>query len=1223
MIVRVDQRDVTALTAEDLQQFESILVQWSQLRTSTIKNASTAAELDASTYSVVMTEGANITVDAFIPQNSSVQPVLDQMPQTSSEHLCSGTLECSVSTSLASDGFALYEEQLVRYAIAVGMHRSHDVLATSPSLSRRLDDASAQSPWLLVETLSASTMTVYANFTLEEVTMTELSAQVQWSHLTPGEQYTPDSAQNMLDLMEDVSDLVGNLSTLAFINAADLAVEPQVVYTDINGTRIVLHHAPPPPSIPLIIAEEPGSGDFPPPVTGNAFAPSVEEVGQVADVVSAAVAAAVAGAVAAAVGSAVAGAVGGAVGGAAGGGGAASASAAFPLVFGAQRMSVSGGIAVNKSDFQTGVADGLGWATGKFGLAGGGAGRRLAQKSHGGVEEGEENECEEGCAEMLDTLITAGFAACAIVFMRLVVLYLWTRRINARYYEEQMEDPKEVKAEVEDVDDAKKTLERRRRKRATFSPLPGTFVFPNLEFLTMGVFSVGLAESAVSVLAQGEENCGSTCWWTALIIMICIGLFALTGFLMLLRFYLIFSAQCWVHREEVKLAKDIEDPSFRWLSLTRKRLGLPPIPRDVGSFEVPEEDGIEPMRTHRLLASPLTLLHNRAGDVVDSLSLFWMMRSTGGSIAQMFYDFVCFIAMLGIAVLCGLGDFIGEHGGPAASLAQAVVIFLLQGGLVVFIVIVRPSIDRMERLQNMLQVGFEAAATGLLLMPLIFPGLIDSSALTAFGGFLAAMVAVLLPALFKLWDSLITPLIVCMFDSESIGTKIKRCFGLLMALPTMFCGDAADIVDSVSEHVGAAGRSVSRRVSSVVGSTAAAKTVYRTSSAAGTTLKRSATSASLSLKQTCSAVSLPTRSTSARAQPHPGARAKVGQVDSESDKSKRAPCFGRLASRRVPKAHHPGPRAVASIYDVDVSSDLQQIDKMSRRAEKRWDSRVATSGDESPGASSSRAEASKSSVPVTATDLRSQLALAAAEDSAVRRRRTGAAAIAHAEGRSVAQVVREQSRKRSTLSSAPAQPAQPAQPARASTPISSTTSSEVPPPAAAAARGHGVHKAGAEASTARVRPHPPRDTVGTAGAPQAAPAAAPKAAKPKKKKKIEAFVVISPHDNRPYLVSSMETDPDREVRRPSRRDDNRPYSMSSVEPDPDKEVRRSRRRDDSRPHSMSSMEPEPDEDVRRPRRRDSNRHSMSSMEPEPDEEVRRPRRREQGSQGEVENVFDI
>ena len=98
-------------------------------------------------------------------------------------------------------------------------------------------------------------------------------------------------------------------------------------------------------------------------------------VAAITEAVTAAVAAAVVTAVAgAAVGASAGGAGGGVAGGAgggAGGGGGAAGGGVAPLILGVQRFGASSGLAANKSELQSGVAGGMGWASGSFSIFGG------------------------------------------------------------------------------------------------------------------------------------------------------------------------------------------------------------------------------------------------------------------------------------------------------------------------------------------------------------------------------------------------------------------------------------------------------------------------------------------------------------------------------------------------------------------------------------------------------------------------------------------------------------------------------------------------------------------------------------------------------------------------------------------------------------------------------------------------------------------------------------
>ena len=170
-------------------------------------------------------------------------------------------------------------------------------------------------------------------------------------------------------------------------------------------------------------------------------------VAATAAAVSNAVAGAVAGAVAASTGAAVGGAAaGGAAGGGAGGagggaGGAASGGMIAPLIFGAQRFGASGGLSVEKSDLQDGVAGGLGWADGELQITSSEGSRRrmlrYLQSTYG--DDADEVEVEEGptstaVAKLYNQILTALLAVLVVFALQACAVRHWRHRANKRYY---------------------------------------------------------------------------------------------------------------------------------------------------------------------------------------------------------------------------------------------------------------------------------------------------------------------------------------------------------------------------------------------------------------------------------------------------------------------------------------------------------------------------------------------------------------------------------------------------------------------------------------------------------------------------------------------------------------------------------------------------------------------------------------------------------------------
>ena len=217
-----------------------------------------------------------------------------------------------------------------------------------------------------------------------------------------------------------------------------------------------------------------------------------------------------------------------------------------PLILGVQRFSVSAGLASNKSTFQTGVADGMGWASGKFGLLGSpppspsasttdpsiqnATGRRLQKSKGGQSDEGSQrDEDEAGSLEALnEQLLTLGIIVSFVLTLQLLLQVVWTHWKNRKYYAFLEASRASTRAIV---------LLKGKVAQPPFAPIPGVFVHPNLLSMALGIFVTGLAESSAGVLADNELECGMQCRWPALVVLIGVALFLTSAFTQLFHFY--------------------------------------------------------------------------------------------------------------------------------------------------------------------------------------------------------------------------------------------------------------------------------------------------------------------------------------------------------------------------------------------------------------------------------------------------------------------------------------------------------------------------------------------------------------------------------------------------------------------------------------------------------------------------------------------------------------
>ena len=159
----------------------------------------------------------------------------------------------------------------------------------------------------------------------------------------------------------------------------------------------------------------------------------------------------------------------------------------MPLIFGAQRLGASGGLAVEKSELQSGVADSistgplsgnlfsvLSWlddgeanaTADSWGSTTDPPGRRLTarrQRARSDIE------------AMYETFANVGIVCGTVLGLTVLVGVYWKHRINHKYYRqkkavERCEKSSEDLFGLNDIKD---------KKQAKFIGLPGLFVFPS------------------------------------------------------------------------------------------------------------------------------------------------------------------------------------------------------------------------------------------------------------------------------------------------------------------------------------------------------------------------------------------------------------------------------------------------------------------------------------------------------------------------------------------------------------------------------------------------------------------------------------------------------------------------------------------------------------------------------------------------------------------------
>ncbi|KOO33777.1 hypothetical protein Ctob_016612, partial [Chrysochromulina tobinii] len=375
-----------------------------------------------------------------------------------------------------------------------------------------------------------------------------------------------------------------------------------------------------------------------------------------------------------------------------------------------------------------------------------------------------------------------------VTSIQVCVQIYWMKRMNKKYYEQKEKEPDKFSM----------------GKGSPFRPLPGVFVFPNMQNLVMSLFVTGLVRKSIELLLDTNITCTiAQCRWPGLIILVVVGLFFLSGFVTLLHFWWYYSADSWEWFEPADLS-EVDDPAFWLVSKIRlrccpdrirgKRFNL--VNRVRGDWTKSEEDVVEPDRTERLLAHPVVLLRPRAGDAIDGNKLLWLNRASGSyGISGVLYEWLLLLIQLSIAILTGIGPAI-EPGSPEAD-AQMYAVICLQYGIAVYTMFGGPSADRIDNFVITAQYLTEGTCT-LLLLVSGFPELFDLQPLIQMVVFLLLLFGMFIPILEKGYEAIVVQLIKCVYNMEEMS--ITECciaiVGFLAAIPSMLAAlvgvDAGD-----------------------------------------------------------------------------------------------------------------------------------------------------------------------------------------------------------------------------------------------------------------------------------------------------------------------------------------------------------------------------------------------------------------------------------------------
>jgi hypothetical protein len=136
------------------------------------------------------------------------------------------------------------------------------------------------------------------------------------------------------------------------------------------------------------------------------------------------------------------------------------------------------------------------------------------------------------------------------------------------------------------------------------------------------------------------------------------------------------------------------------------------------------------------------------------------------------------VTQLAIGVVYGLGAA-AQKAGPEAERTQAIIIATLQVGLALYIVVLRPGVDRLDNALSCLQFVCEGASTVLLLLPTV----VEDGAAMDFEAFCLALFAVGLPLTLWLYDSMVTPVVAVFASGGGVCELCIMIRDLLWSIP--------------------------------------------------------------------------------------------------------------------------------------------------------------------------------------------------------------------------------------------------------------------------------------------------------------------------------------------------------------------------------------------------------------------------------------------------------
>ena len=439
------------------------------------------------------------------------------------------------------------------------------------------------------------------------------------------------------------------------------------------------------------------------------------------------------------------------------------------ILFGAQRLALSDGLAVPIGEVDAGVSSGLGWALGDLGLFGlstaplsqSSDDARQLSEAGGEVGSGEAGgEVGSGSnATVLPRLAAfnalterlgiLSMALVAIMFLNLFLIWHWQTRRNRTFYSEKKQ--RQLRASFRLLTDT----EQADKIQQTFHRFPGVCVFPGPLLVVCKLFITGLVANSVDLVIAADE-CRGRCRAVGIACLVFEIGFIFLGWYVVIDWNVRFRRMTWRPATMPASTEDVKDPLFRLLSNIRLRVcrgrqnGL--VKRVRGKVARPAECTDEPQRTERLLRRWYRLRHDNAADTMDAFQFVFFVRGSGLSWADTIFDHYGLTTQVLIAALAGLSRHIEVGSSHATLQVLAVVTLQFLHGL--YCLGWLPSNDKAEAYVQGAQFTLEGVRSTLLLVQGAAPA---ASVQQASLGL--SLVAVVVPIVRYFYDAVVVQLI--------------------------------------------------------------------------------------------------------------------------------------------------------------------------------------------------------------------------------------------------------------------------------------------------------------------------------------------------------------------------------------------------------------------------------------------------------------------------------